>query len=754
MDPEEESNVPLKLKTLTDNALDANKAHQHALTKYVEQLTAEMQEMENLMSAVTTDDIDDDEREVEVIIPGATKAMGPCPISEFLNPFIPPLQQSPFFEHASRRSQYMNYTIDHPMKSRELDALAEAVKSENLRLQALESQRSGQDGATIIDLETNTEGINWRHVAEKVSNSCATKRTADQCRIRWLGDRHPRINHSNWSGSELDNLKALVSSQAEANDGKVDWVKVSEALGTNRTPIDCMRRGIPRQRHVWHPEADERLAEAVKLYGTDNWSIVARYVSEHATAAQCSGRYSRAIDPSRKRGPWTPEELERLKAAVAAYGNAWVEIAACIPGRTNEQCRERWMEVVSHQTSVVVQWTEEHDKMLVEAVASIGNRWTAISAKIANGTTGQQNRTENAAADAGCSQASSSTSQIIPPKGSGRPRKDAAPSASHSPAPASDEYSMLQPRPRPVPRPLGKGKGKAKAIEPDDMPEDELAMDVDAPVPAPPTSTNTNASKRMTDVDMADQAPAAKKRKVSSKNGTISTKKKVGRPKKSSASTSADTPGEDESQATPAAEEPLPPRPKPRPRGRPKKVPVLPAENAAADGEARSVPPFTSANGARGDGDGDGDGGAEGGAAAGEVPAPAPTPRTRGRPRKAAPTPTSSPNPLSSLPSPEHMDNPEQEQDAGHEVGGSSNSSVGGRGGRGRGHGRGRGRGRERGGRQGAASTSDMGGAAESEPGGPRRSSRKSAAAAALQGQGVECEGEGEGEGGLAGVDV
>lgn len=215
-----------------------------------------------------------------------------------------------------------------------------------------------------------------------------------------------------------------MSVQAQTNEGKVNWVQVANELGvglkisimcqlifpkTNRTPIDCMRHGVQRQRHIWNAEADKRLSDAVKLYGTYNWNIgivseilhttcsssssfsVARYVSEDATASQCQARYSRAIDPSRKRGAWSDDELARLKEAVAAYGNSWVDVAACIPGRTNEQCRERWSEHLN-LASVDTVWTEEDDLALTRAVAEVGNRWKEISAKVGNGTTSQQVR--------------------------------------------------------------------------------------------------------------------------------------------------------------------------------------------------------------------------------------------------------------------------------------------------------------------------------------------------------------------------
>ena len=116
---------------------------------------------------------------------------------------------------------------------------------------------------------------------------------------------------------------------------------------------------------------------------------VARVVSEHATAAQCQGRYFRSLDPSIKKGNWSPQEIERLKDAVTGYGNSWVDVAACIPGRTNEQCRERWNEHLA-SSSAHASWTEADDAMLLQAVESMGHQWKAVSAKVGNGSTGAQ----------------------------------------------------------------------------------------------------------------------------------------------------------------------------------------------------------------------------------------------------------------------------------------------------------------------------------------------------------------------------
>ncbi|KAF9468976.1 hypothetical protein BDZ94DRAFT_1231965 [Collybia nuda] len=512
------------MKDLTENALEANKAHQHALAKYAEQLTAELQEIDKLMNDVNMDD-GEEEPTAEIQIPGAKKVVGPCPPAEFLNP------DSPFFEEASRRTRYINQTTTHPMKAKELEALAEAIRDENQRLQALESQKSSQGlSSTNIDLDDNIEGIDWTKVAEKVSTSSNIKRTADQCRIKWIGDRHPRINHKDWTSDELDSLLELVHVQAEQNEGKVDWVYVASQLGTNRTPVDCMRHGFPRQRHTWNHIFDQKLLDAVELYGTNNWGVVARVVSEDATSAQCQGRYYRALDPSLKRGPWSEAELARLKAAAEAYGNNWTEVAACIPGRTNEQCRERWTEYLNMSTGKEA-WTEGEDEALIDAVKNLGNQWKAISKNLGKDRTGAQcrlryeklKRLKNLQLQVAPSSPRPSTARLKGSAGTSATtlsfgEKSRAHNTAAVPTPEDAEPPVSVPKPRPKPRLVGK-KGKEKAVDPATLSEPTLG-NIEIPNRMQGGGTISHTQRKRDAIQDLDEAPLPKKKRTAERGGS------------------------------------------------------------------------------------------------------------------------------------------------------------------------------------------------------------------------------------------
>ncbi|KAF9040635.1 hypothetical protein BJ165DRAFT_1491235 [Panaeolus papilionaceus] len=365
-------------KDLVQDALKANKTLQQSLARRAEELETELNELDGLLSAATTAEANDDP-ESEIFITGGKKAVGLFPVTQFLN------LVSPFHAEAKARVAYLNHTNPRPFKGKDLELLAEGVKRENERLEAYRKAGSGNsEVGPEIDSKLNVEGLDWDRIAQYVSDESSVKRTALECRICWVGDKHPSINHGEWTEDEIKRVNEIVL-EAQKSQSPVDWVAVAEELGTNRRPIDCMKQTFNRPRHSWTPEADQKLLEAVEACGIDNWHVVAPLVSEHVTPSQCQNRWCRTVNPELRRGAWTAEEDEKLKRAVAGWGTAWMQIAAHIPGRNNDQCRDRWAEYLSPSSSQAP-WTDEEDKKLLEYVAEMKNQWKAIGLKIGNRT--------------------------------------------------------------------------------------------------------------------------------------------------------------------------------------------------------------------------------------------------------------------------------------------------------------------------------------------------------------------------------
>ncbi|KAF7355109.1 Myb domain protein 4r1 [Mycena sanguinolenta] len=448
-------------EALALQALQANQAHQYALAQHAEKLTAELAELDKLLAQADVEDGDED-LECDFYIPNAKPPVGP--IRSFGNP------ESPFFQDATKRNRYLSFTVRHSMPPKEVEALKAAVNAELRRVEQLEGASS-----TTTDTQMANK-LDWTVIAEKVSDSSSITRTAEECKIKWIGDLSPAINRGPWTPAELQNLENIVKKRPSKTD--INWVDVARELGTNRLPLDCMRHNIERPRHVWNEESDRRLLEAVRQYGT-TWSLVAKYVSPNLTANQCSTRYLRTLDPTLRRRAWTLEEDKRLVSAVAGYGRAaWTEVANTIPGRSNEQCRERWVNFLDPArigTKQDKEWDEEQDAALIEAVNVHGKKWKAIGVQLDRSANSCRLRYEAleppVAGPSRLSETPLEDHETETPSGSARstpkPRaKKTQPQAATVPSTAAKPA-------RPRPRPLAKNRTGAAASDTDDSAAEE-----------------------------------------------------------------------------------------------------------------------------------------------------------------------------------------------------------------------------------------------------------------------------------------
>jgi hypothetical protein len=129
----------------------------------------------------------------------------------------------------------------------------------------------------------------------------------------------------------------------------------------------------------WKPGEDAKLTEAVKKHG-GNWVVVATCVLCR-TNNQCGTRWRRQLDPDISKGTWKPEEDAKLTVAVNEVGKEWVRVAAMVPGRTDTQCRSRWVAYVDPSIKTG-RWTAEEDAKLTGAVTELGNDWVRVAALV------------------------------------------------------------------------------------------------------------------------------------------------------------------------------------------------------------------------------------------------------------------------------------------------------------------------------------------------------------------------------------
>ncbi|XP_010522861.1 PREDICTED: transcription repressor MYB6-like [Tarenaya hassleriana] len=93
---------------------------------------------------------------------------------------------------------------------------------------------------------------------------------------------------------------------------------------------------------LWSPEEDEKLLRYITKYGHGCWSSVPKQAGLQRCGKSCRLRWINYLRPDLKRGAFSKEEENLIIELHAVLGNRWSQIAAQLPGRTDNEIKNLW----------------------------------------------------------------------------------------------------------------------------------------------------------------------------------------------------------------------------------------------------------------------------------------------------------------------------------------------------------------------------------------------------------------------------
>ncbi|WZZ87873.1 hypothetical protein YC2023_116452 [Brassica napus] len=104
----------------------------------------------------------------------------------------------------------------------------------------------------------------------------------------------------------------------------------------------CLDKKIGLKKGPWTPEEDQKLIDYINKHGYGNWRTLPKNAGLERCGKSCRLRWTNYLRPDIKRGRFSFEEEEIIIQLHSIMGNKWSAIAARLPGRTDNEIKNYW----------------------------------------------------------------------------------------------------------------------------------------------------------------------------------------------------------------------------------------------------------------------------------------------------------------------------------------------------------------------------------------------------------------------------